>query len=236
MTRSHTLFLNWLLQSSLIFFLIYFLSDQGIILKIVSSDKSYITTLIILVYIIVTIHCVYHTFLISKELNKAHIIKKSLIKENVKLRIIENNLILTSKGEVSDGIVSDYFKDLIGLKKNGATSHVQILDSYKKKTVTFYEFGWFCSDVMLKLGLIGTVIGFIIMLSSLSDITTFDVTLLQGVLTTMGSGMGVALYTTLSALVGGVLIAVQYYNLESGCEELFSVLNQISEISIDNSL
>jgi flagellar motor component MotA len=176
----------------------------------------------------VTIHCVYHTFLISKELNKAHIIKKSLIKENVKLRIIENNLILTSKGEVSDGIVSDYFKDLIGLKK--------ILDSYKKKTVTFYEFGWFCSDVMLKLGLIGTVIGFIIMLSSLSDITTFDVTLLQGVLTTMGSGMGVALYTTLSALVGGVLIAVQYYNLESGCEELFSVLNQISEISIDNSL
>ncbi len=189
-----------------------------------------------LVYIVVTLHCVYHTFFISEELNKAHIIKKSLIKENVKLKIMEENLILTSKGIISNGIVSDYFKDLIGLKKNGATSHVQILDSYKKKTVSFYEFGWFCSDVMLKLGLIGTVIGFIIMLSSLSDITTFDVTLLQGVLTTMGSGMGVALYTTLSALVGGVLIAVQYYNLESGCEELFSVLNQISEISIDNSL
>ena len=78
----------------------------------------------------------------------------------------------------------------------------------------------FCSDIMLKLGLIGTVIGFIIMLSSLADITTFDVTLLQGVLTTMGSGMGVALYTTLSALITGVLIAIQYYNLESGCEEL----------------
>ena len=41
------------------------------------------------------------------------------------------------------------------------------------------------------------------MLSSLSDITTFDVTLLQGVLTTMGSGMG-GLYTTLSALVTGI--------------------------------
>ena len=85
-------------------------------------------------------------------------------------------------------------------------------------------------------GFINAGIGFIIMLSSLADITTFDVTLLQGVLTTMGSGMGVALYTTLSALVTGVLIAVQYYNLESGCEELFSVLNQISEVSIDNSM
>ena len=51
-----------------------------------------------------------------------------------------------------------------------------------------------------------------------------------------GKWNGIAIYTTLSALVGGVLIAVQYYNLESGCEELFSVLNQISEISIDNSL
>ena len=87
---------------------------------------------------------------------------------------------------------------------------------------------------MLKLGLIGTVIGFIIMLGSLSNITTFDVSLLQGVLTTMGSGMGVALYTTLSALVTGVFIAIQYFNLEDGCEELFSVINQISEVSLDD--
>ena len=154
----------------------------------------------------------------------------------MKLKIIDERLILTSKGEIAGGIVCDYFKDLIGLKKNGATTHVQILDTYIRKTNGVFEFGWFCSDIMLKLGLIGTVIGFIIMLSSLADITTFDVTLLQGVLTTMGSGMGVALYTTLSALITGVLIAIQYYNLESGCEELFSVLNQISEVSIDSSL
>ena len=107
-------------------------------------------------------------------------------------------MILTSKGEISNGIVCDYFKDLIGLKKSGASSHVQILDTYIKKTTGVYEFGWFCSDIMLKLGLIGTVIGFIIMLSSLADITTFDVTLLQGVLTTMGSGMGGTLYYSIS--------------------------------------
>ncbi len=236
MTKVHKLFLKWLLQFSMIFFFIFFVYDQGLVYKILSSDKSYITSLIIISFLMITAHCAFYTFIISDELNKAHIIKKSLLKENVKLRIIEDNLILTSKGEISSGIVCDYFKDLIGLKKNGASSHVQILETYIKKTVGYYEFGWFCSDIMLKLGLIGTVIGFIIMLSSLSDITTFDVTLLQGVLTTMGSGMGVALYTTLSALVTGVLIAAQYYNLESGCEELFSVLNQISEVSIDNSM
>ena len=235
MTRDHKLFLKWMLQYSLIFFFLYFIIDQGLVLKILSSDKSYITSLIIFLFVVVSIHCSYFTYKISSELNKAHIIKKNLLRENVKLLIVDDSLILTSKGEISSGIVRDYFVDLIGLKNNGATSHSQILESYIKKTVAYYEFGWFCSDVMLKLGLIGTVIGFIIMLGSLSDITTFDVSLLQGVLTTMGSGMGVALYTTLSALVAGVFIAIQYFNLESGCEELFSVLNQISEVSINSS-
>ncbi len=236
MTRDHKLFLKWLLQYSLIFFFLFFIYDQGLIYRILSSDKSFITTLIFILFIVISTHCAYFTFSISSELNKAHVIKKNLLKENVKLRIVDESLILTSKGEISEGIVKDYFVDLIGLKKNGATTHVQILETYVKKTIGYYEFGWFCSDVMLKLGLIGTVIGFIIMLGSLSDITTFDVTLLQGVLTTMGSGMGVALYTTLSALVAGVFVAIQYFNLESGCEELFSVLNQISEVSIDSSL
>ena len=115
MTRAHKLFLKWLLQFSLMAFFIFFIFDQGLIFKIISSDKSYITSLILVLFIIISMHCFYHTFIISDELNKAHIIKKSLLDENVKLRIIEDVLILTSKGEVSSGIVRDYFKDLIGL-------------------------------------------------------------------------------------------------------------------------
>ena len=83
------------------------------------------------------------------------------------------------------------------LKKNGINGHSQILDTYVKKTNGYYELGWFSADLMLKLGLIGTVIGFIIMLGSLSDITTFDVTLLQGVLTTTVSYTHLTLPTIL---------------------------------------
>lgn len=236
MTRDHKLFLNWLITFSFIFFLFFLLWDKDIIQQLLSADRSYITTIILFSFFVICMHCGFHTFIISSELNKAHIIKKNLLRDDVKLRLIDDHLILSSKGEMSDGIVSQYFKDLINLKQKGTTESAQILDTYIKKVNAYFEFGWFSADIMLKLGLIGTVIGFIIMLSSLSDITTFDVSLLQGVLTTMGSGMGVALYTTLSALVTGVLIALQYFNLESGCEELFSVLNQVSEVSLDNSL
>ena len=117
MTRAHKLFLKWLLQFSLMSFFIFFIFDQGLIIKILSSDKSYITSFILVLFFVISMHCFYHTFIISDELNKAHIIKKSLLYDNVKLRIIEGSLILTSKGEISNGIVRDYFKDLIGLKK-----------------------------------------------------------------------------------------------------------------------
>jgi len=137
MTRDHKLFLKWMLQYSLIFFFFYFLYDQELISRILSSDKSYITSLILFLFFVISAHCSYFTFLISKELNKAHVIKKNLIRENVKLRIVEDSLILTSKGEISNGIVKDYFMDLIGLKKSGATTHVQILDTYIKKNRWF---------------------------------------------------------------------------------------------------
>ena len=61
----------------------------------------------------------------------------------MKLKIIQNTLILTSKGEISDGIVCDYFKDLIGLKKNGVSTHTQILDSYLKKRSVIMNLGGF---------------------------------------------------------------------------------------------
>ena len=59
----------------------------------------------------------------------------------MKLKIIEDNLILTSKGEVSSGIVCDYFKDLIGLKKVGFFTCSNF--RYIFKTIGYYEFGWF---------------------------------------------------------------------------------------------
>ena len=113
MTRVHKLFLNWLLTFSLIFFFFYILYDNNIIQHLLSADRSYITTIIFSAFFIISMHCGFYTFLVSCELNKAHIIKKNLLKDDVKLRLIDDHIILSSKGEMSDGIVTQYFKDLI---------------------------------------------------------------------------------------------------------------------------
>ena len=52
------------------------------------------------------------------------------------------------------------------------------------------------SDVLLKLGLTGTVVGFILMLLPIGEMKDFDPEKIQPLLSSMSGGMAVALYTT----------------------------------------
>ena len=77
----------------------------------------------------------------------------------------------------------------------------------------------------MKLGLTGTVIGFILMLLPIGDIKQFDPSLMQQLLSAMSGGMAVALYTTLAGLVTSTLLKLQYYLLDSA---LASLVNRLA--------
>ncbi len=80
--------------------------------------------------------------------------------------------------------------------------------------------GWFIADLMFKLGLIGTVIGFILMLGAITDLSSMDVNQAQRMLGDMSAGMRLALYTTLTGLVCGALTGVQFHLLERSADTL----------------
>lgn len=79
-----------------------------------------------------------------------------------------------------------------------------------------YDREWFVSEMVITLGMIGTVIGFIYMLYSVfSNLNINDTYAIQESLTQMASGMGTALLTTLVGLVSSVLIKSQLVMVES---------------------
>lgn len=80
--------------------------------------------------------------------------------------------------------------------------------------------GWFIADLMFKLGLLGTVIGFIIMLGAITDLRSMDLNQAQQMLGDMSAGMRLALYTTLTGLACGALVGVQFHLLERSGETL----------------
>ncbi|MCY4050816.1 MAG: MotA/TolQ/ExbB proton channel family protein [Gammaproteobacteria bacterium] len=85
-----------------------------------------------------------------------------------------------------------------------------------------HRLGWFISDSLIRLGLVGTVIGFIIMLGSVYNLEGDDISVLQDLMSSMGGGMQVALYTTLTGISLSLVLGVYCKNLDSGADELVS--------------
>ncbi len=76
--------------------------------------------------------------------------------------------------------------------------------------------GWFVTELLLALGMIGTVIGFILMLGgSFESLNVADTSSVKTALTDMAIGMSTALYTTLVGMVCSQILKVQLVNVES---------------------
>jgi hypothetical protein len=76
--------------------------------------------------------------------------------------------------------------------------------------------GWFITELLLALGMIGTVIGFILMLGgSFESLNISDTGSVKTALTDMAIGMSTALYTTLVGMVCSQILKVQLVNVES---------------------
>ena len=77
---------------------------------------------------------------------------------------------------------------------------------------------------LVVLGLIGTVAGFIIALSGVSAEDAGTLAAVQPMISTLISGMSVALYTTLEGAVLGLWLTVNYRMLATGTSTLYSEL------------
>jgi hypothetical protein len=87
----------------------------------------------------------------------------------------------------------------------------KIYKQFVEKVDTYtYETEWFVSEILVSLGMIGTVIGFIYMLYTVfGNLDVGDTSIIKASLSTMANGMGTALLTTLIGLTSSVLLKCQ---------------------------
>ena len=84
-----------------------------------------------------------------------------------------------------------------------------------KETVQDVSMGWCVAEACLALGMIGTVTGFLLMLSgAFADIDLSNTSTKQSSLTKMALGMSTALYTTLTGLICSLALKIQLVNVE----------------------
>tara|TARA_B100000900_G_scaffold6576_1_gene5567 strand:+ start:1479 stop:1919 length:441 start_codon:yes stop_codon:yes gene_type:complete len=79
---------------------------------------------------------------------------------------------------------------------------------YLKKTN--YDTPWFIAESCMTIGMIGTVIGFMLMLSgSFGNIDPSNIESMKQVIADMATGMSTALLTTLTGLIASLFIKIQ---------------------------
>jgi len=75
------------------------------------------------------------------------------------------------------------------------------------------EIGWFMANMLLTLGMTGTVLGFIYMLgTSFTGLQTLSIPGIQAALLKMSVGMSTALYTTAAGLICSLLLRIQLFD------------------------
>lgn len=83
-----------------------------------------------------------------------------------------------------------------------------------------HQTGWFITGLAIKLGLLGTVIGFGLMLASVSNIETLEISNMENLMQSMTQGMGIALNTTMFGLVCSIFLGIQYLYLDRSADSV----------------
>ena len=191
-----------LLKSSLalgvIIFFTYLIFDLGLLSLIIASDQSKISLIILALYYLATAHWYYFSFSLDKEIDGLN------------------------SDDASSSVLLSKLKYFDGNDQQKSTNYLSILED---ELANRHALGYMIVDILLKLGLTGTVIGFILMLLPIGEIKDFDPQIIQQLLSKMSGGMAVALYTTLTGLVTSTLLKLQYFLLDTSLTGLFNYLS-----------
>lgn len=206
-SNPYKIFLFWLLLAGLIVSAIFVCWDLGVLANIIAQDITRISVLVLLLLSFSSFYCGFRSWYLTRQ---------SLMLEQVSKHFDtapsqSNNAIihLFPQGE---SVIQDYVNGLLsGNSEHDKTLLTEVMAEALRGS---HQVGWFIAGLVIKLGLLGTVIGFVLMLRSISGLDNLDISDIKQLMTQMTQGMGVAMNTTMVGLVCSMLLGLQYLLLD----------------------
>ena len=176
---------------------------QGLVAKVINSDITNMVILITVVFIVGLILSGYRVWKVSKQLNAAYDF-------DPKNRSRAGDFLNKAKGK--DAATRANLGQALRLKLFSRIIHIRYIAS----SLTI-------------LGLIGTVLGFIIALSGVDPDVASNPSAISPMVTQLIEGMSVALYTTLVGSILSVWLGLIYQMLATGTSNLVSKIIELAE-------
>ena len=182
---------------------LFVLITQGYVSKAIKADITNMVIVILALFSVGFILAAYRTFWLSRELNYSY------------LKVLPPN-----------SIAKDFLQNS---KKLDASSRNNLAASLRIKLSSKINYIKFMANTLVILGLIGTVIGFIIALSGVDGSVSSNPEEVSKMVSTLIQGMSVALYTTLVGSICSVWLNICYQIMSTGANNLLSKIIELGE-------
>jgi hypothetical protein len=234
--RDYAPVLRWLIVMVLVALAMFTLWQMGLLVTVLQSDHTRISLIIFALFILTSLHALFQSVDISRELIAARKARAVIEAESATGFRLLGDKVLTGAGALLEpGILTSHTANLIrksDLGPQGRLDQTLLLRNVADKLRHREKLGLFVSEGLLRLALLGTAIGFILMLIPIAGLSSFDADTLRGALAGMTGGMAVALNVTVSGIAAALVLKFEYFQLDEAIGELFSSIAEVSEIHL----
>jgi len=199
------LLLRYLLLNVVAFAMLGVAWSQGYVHKVVHADQTHLSVVIFIVFVVGLVLCSQRLWITNREIDAL-------------------------KGK--DGLSSPIIKHLLSMRADSGQSNATdfaISGSMRLRLSHRISVIRHLGNTLVLLGLIGTVLGFIIALSGVDPDKSSDVGNIAPMVSTLIRGMSTALYTTLIGSIFNVWLMANFQMLSSGTVQLISDLQEAVE-------
>jgi hypothetical protein len=232
----HLPLLRWLIFTGVCIFAFVLAWHYGLVRMMVNGDKTYISIIIAALYVASSLHCLLRTSVISRELDRAHRVLALVSAGEPKLRVEGSDVVTPDGQKLPRSEVTTHIRNLLLKARLQGDEHrldqTLLLRGLADALRGPNQLGAYAGDALMKLGLLGTVIGFILMLAPIAGLDAADRVSVRTSMGLMSDGMAVAMYTTLTGLIGSILVQTQYYMLDKATQRLFGIATNLTEVFV----
>jgi hypothetical protein len=237
--RDFVPFLRWLLINALAVVVLLALWQFGLVQTMLATDRTHISLLILVILAITAGHCLVQTLSASRELVAVRKVAAAIAESDASF-VVARGRVSTGDGRMLEpSLLAKHIANLVAksrAQRGRAVDQTLLLRSLADQLHAREQLGWFVAETLLRLALLGTAIGFILMLIPISQLRSFDVETLRNALAGMSGGMAIALNITVTGIASALLLKVEYYFLDQAIAELFARITEITEVHVVSRL
>ena len=229
--RDYLPLLRWLILMSLTAFGLATLWQLNVIQVMLQTDRTHISLMIFGLFALTSVHCLVQIWHISKELVATRSYQTLLREDLNHPSLAFDDLQRAPKGST----IARHIGNLIAKARSqggGRLDQTLLLRVLANQLHGRERLGLFVSEALLRLALLGTALGFILMLIPIAGLSAFDADTLRKALSGMSGGMAIALNITVTGIGTALVLKLEYYFLGMGVVDLVHAITEVTEVYV----